>query len=210
MLLLLMFSFFTLAETKMLVPQSFSPIAIDVNPLRLPSQSPFKALEKKFDRGRTVEIGELKGWYAGRCFYVDTPSHAVATLLAADADPLTLTNGPAFSAPEYRHITPLVDTTASATKFDKGRIDVTTILKKSRPLNAFPIRQHDEMIVQGYRTRDLESRVYRLRKSEGYLILRLECAEVHYCSNYSGWISNRFLAYEGEAVAYCYYFKKVR
>jgi hypothetical protein len=189
---------------------SLNSIPIETNPLSLPSHTQYKALERKFTGGRTVEIGELKGWYTGRCFFADAPSRAVATLLAADSETFRNTNGPAFASAEYRHITPLVDTTAVATKFDSAPNDIAPVLKKSRALNAFPVRQNDEMVVQGYRTRELESRVYRLRKSGGYLTLKLECAEHSYCSNFSGWISNKFLAYEGEAVAYCYYFKKVR
>lgn len=210
--LLIVLSSLSFAETKLMVPMSIQRIPVEVNPLSMPTASQYKELQKKFDRGRTVEVEELKGTYSGRCFFFDSPSRAVATALVADTDHFTRTNGPAFKGADYRHITPLFDVYARATKFDaisaSDNDDNQRLLRSVRDLNAFPVRSNDELVVQGYRTTDLESRVYRLRKSDGYIVLKLECAEHDYCSNFSGWTSNKFLAYEGEPIAYCYYFRK--
>lgn len=202
------------AEVKMLVPQSLQRIPVTTNPLSLPASSQYRTLESKFGSAKAVLIDNLKGWYSGRCFFKDSPSKAVATLLVADQASASKVNGPAFSDAEYRHVTPLVDLSARADQFDAPtsslRTSVNNALSSSRELNAYPVQSNGAMVVAGHRTTKLESRVYRLRQEGRFTILKVECAENNYCTNFSGWGHNKFLEYEGQAVAYCYYFKKAK
>jgi hypothetical protein len=204
----------SLAENRMMVPESLQRIPVTTNPVSLPTNTQHQILAQKFSSGRSVVIEDLKGWYTGRCYYKDSPSTAVATLLVADQDPLLKTNGPAFNSSELRHLTPIVNTVGKPDKFDSldaaELASINAVLKTSRDLNAYPVRSNDELVVAGHRTTDLESRAYRFRKSGKFFLLKLECAENNYCTNFNGWTNNRFLAYEGEAVAYCYYFTRVK
>ncbi|RYZ75172.1 MAG: hypothetical protein EOP05_08495 [Proteobacteria bacterium] len=202
------------AENRMLVPQSLQRIPVTTNPLSLPASSQYQTLAKNFSNARGTRIEDLKGWYTGRCYFKDSPSKAVATLLISDQDSHTKTNGPAFQGSEYRHVTPFVNTDSKADKFDSldgpELSSIQLALKTARDLNAYPVNSNEELVITGHRTTDLESRAYRIRKAGKYFVLKLECAENNYCTNISSWTNNRFLAYEGEAVAYCYYFNKVR
>lgn len=202
------------AENRMLVPQSLQRIPVTTNPLSLPSNSQYQTLARNYSSARGARIEDVKGWYTGRCFFKDSPSTAIATLLIADQSTLTKTNGPAFQGSEYRHITPFVNTDGKSDKFDhldqQELKSIYLALTTARELNAYPVNSNEELLVTGHRTTDLESRAYRIRKSGKYFVLKLECAENNYCTNINAWTNNRFLAYEGEAVAYCYYFQKVR
>lgn len=201
------------AEIKMLIPQSLQPIPVTTNPLSLPANSQYLTLENKFSSAKALSIEELKGSYSGRCFFKDSPSKAVATLLVADTDSSSSSSGPAFRGAEYRHVTPLVETNGAADAFDtldsNKRSKVDRLLATSRELNAYPVRSNGELVVAGHRTEKLQSRVYRIRKSGKFNVLKLECAEPSYCSNLAHG-KNHFLAYEGEALAYCYYFQRVK
>ena len=213
-LALLIFSVTAQAEIRMMVTESFQRTPVDSDPTHIPSKTQYQVLEYKYEAAKGLEVKDVKGWYAGRCFFRDTPSHAVATLLAADNSSGLKTNGPLFQAPEYRHLTPIIDTIAVATSFDTLDTPKSSVIQKvlndTRELNAFPVRSNEELVISGHRTADLEARAYRVRKLGSTLFLKLECAEVSSCSNINKWASNNFLAYEGDPVAYCYYFKKVR
>lgn len=201
------------AENKLLVPQSLQTIPVTTNPLSLPSNTQYQTLARHFSSARGVAISDVQGWTSGRCYFKDSPSVAVPGLLISDAVPHAKTDGPVFNVSDFRHITPVVNVEAKADKFDeldaREIASINLALKTTRTANSYPVNSNDELVVAGHRTTDLESRSYRIRKHRKYLMLKLECAEHNYCTNINSWSNNRFLAYEGEAVAYCYYFKPV-
>ena len=201
------------AENKMLVPQSLQRIPVTTNPLSLPSKTQYQTLASHFSSARGLSLSDVNGWISGRCYFKDSPSQAVPTLLIADSTAHSKTDGPVFNDSDFRHITPIVNTEGKAEKFDElDAAELKSIrqaLPAARISNAFPVRSNEELVITGHRTTDLESRAYRLRKHGRFILLKLECAENSYCTNINSWTNNRFLAYEGEAVAYCYYFKPV-
>lgn len=202
------------AAIRMMVTQSFQRTPVDPDPTHLPNRTQYMILESKYESSKGLEAKDVNGWYSGRCFFRDTPSHAVASLLAADTSSGSSANGPLFRGGDDRHITPLIDTTSAATAYDVidagESATISKTLAASRELNAFPVRSNEELVIAGHRTADLEARAYRLRRSGRFLFLKLQCAETTYCTNLNAWTSNNFLAYEHDAVAYCYYFKKVK
>lgn len=201
---------------QLLLPASLQRQPVD--PLLDKGRTPEHVLQKQFTQARGLSIRELNGIYPGRCYYFDSPTTPVASVLVVgENDPARLGSvlGPAFNSGDYRMITPLVAREASPNLFDKPdaelRKKIMTAVRANQSANAYPVTSNDSLVVEGMRTGQLERRTYTLRKNAKYFLLRMTCAEDTYCLNYrDGGPTNRVLNRGGESNAICYYWNSVK
>ena len=206
---------------QLLLPGSLQRLPVD--PLVKSGKTPYQVLQNQFDHAQTVSIRDVDGWYAGRCYYFDSPTKPVAALLAGGgngAEQKAL--GPAFTSSDYKKIIPLVRPGSDPTSLDSmnapnqtetqtaTRKEIQKAVAKFADVNAYPVQSNNALVVEGLRTTELESRTYEIRKAKKFLILRMTCAEDTYCLNYyQGVPHNRVVAESGDSNVVCYYFKKL-
>src|SRR5687767_12074653 len=102
---------------QLLLPGSVQRLPVD--PKLKQGRTPFQDLQTRFDSARGVSVREIKGWYAGRCYFSDSPTKPIASTLVVEAKADSKAHGPAFAdSPEYRRIVPLVSPLAAPEYFD--------------------------------------------------------------------------------------------
>lgn len=161
--------------------------------------------------GESVPLRSVRGVYAGRCYYADHPMKPVAALAIATSDTKQAT-GPLSSA---RRLIPLVDRDAPPDRYDQMssrqyRAAIDLALSFSAEL-ALPVEQRRETFVVGLRTPDEDARLYRFRRDEKALYVRLECAEESVCLSANSNLGRQtVLAYEGQTIVQCHFFKRLK
>lgn len=192
---------------QLLLPGSLQHLPVD--PLIEKGRTPYAALHKRFTRATALSIRDLNREYPGRCYFFDSPTRPVASLLVAGAiDKKSL--GPAFDSDDYRRVTPLIDTDAKPSAFDRLtpeiRAKAQEVVERDGIHNAYPVANRGSLLIEGFRTVTYQKRTYELRRTDRYFVLRLKCNEDTYCLNYrDGGPTNRVLNNSGETNAVCYY-----
>lgn len=171
----------------------------------------FDQVVDAYRAGEGVPLRSVRGVYTGRCYYADHPMKPVAAIAVAATDDERAA-GPFGSA---LRLIPLVDREASPERYDKMdtrqyRSVVDLALSFSSEL-ALPVEQRRETFVVGLRTPDEDTRLYRFRRDKNALYVRLECAEDSVCLSASPSLGRQtVLAYEGQAIAQCHFFKRFK
>ncbi|MBK7893049.1 MAG: hypothetical protein IPJ84_19995 [Bdellovibrionales bacterium] len=76
---------------------------------------------------------------------------------------------------------------------------------------ALPVEVRRETFVVGLRTPEEDTRLYRFRRDEKALYIRLECAEDGVCLSANPGLGRQtVMAYEGQAIAQCQFFKRFK
>ena len=193
--------------TQLLLPGSVQHLPVE--PLVTRGRTPYATLQSQFDRAQTVSIHDLNGEYAGRCYFLDSPAKPIASLLVVGAiDKKSL--GPIFDSPDYRRVTPVIAPESAPSVFDEvkyqTRKQARKLVERDGIHNAYPVQNGGSLLIEGMRTAVFQKRLYRIRKSSRYTILRMTCDEDTYCLNYrDGVPTNRVLNHSGETNAVCYY-----
>jgi hypothetical protein len=206
---------FAQAELDLLRPRSLHRVNVD--PRTGAGQTYFELAQSSYRRGISFNPKTLAGVYVGRCYYADSPMKAVASLVVVTKDDAAV-HGPGTQ--DYSRIVPLVDRDSAADRFDSLKAqDLATIKGLAMGFSdelALPVESRRETLVVGLRTPEEDSRLYRFRRvkndSRGEeLHLRLECAEDQVCLSANSSLGRHtVLAFEGQAIAHCRYFKRVR
>lgn len=171
----------------------------------------FDQVVDAYRAGEGVPLRSIRGVYLGRCYYTDHPMKPVAALAIATMDG-EKTAGPLGAA---LRLIPLVDREASPDRYDKMdarqyRSVVDLALSFGSEL-ALPVEQRRETFVVGLRTPDEDARLYRFRRDEKALYVRLECAEDSVCLSANPALGRQtVMAYEGQAIAQCHFFKRFK
>lgn len=110
---------------------------------------------------------------------------------------------------------PLVDRVSEPDRYDKiSKKEIKAISNLALDFShelALPVESRRETYVVGLRTPDEDRRLYRFRRNEKALFLRLECAEDSVCLSANASLGRQtVLATEGESVAQCHYFKRFK
>ena len=161
--------------------------------------------------GEGVPLRSIRGVYAGRCYYADHPMKPVAALAVAAIDGEKAA-GPLGTAPR---LIPLADRESAPERYDKMdarqyRSVVDLALSFSSEL-ALPVEVRRETFVVGLRTPEEDTRLYRFRRDEKALYVRLECAEDSVCLSANPGLGRQtVMAYEGQAIAQCHFFKRFK
>jgi hypothetical protein len=200
--------FASLFALQLLLPESLQRLPVD--PLVVKGKTQFQILQKNFDRARDVSLREVTTDLPGRCFFLDSPTTPIASLLAVSHDGAA--QGPAFESDDYRRITPLISRAVNPSRFDRLphnlKRETAEAVKKFAMANAYPVSSNGSLIIEGLRTVEHQRRDYALRRFKNWVLLRLTCAEVSYCLNSrDGTLTNRVLANAEESPAVCYYWK---
>lgn len=170
-----------------------------------------KALEA-YRKSDSVPLKSASGIYVGRCYFSDHPMKPVASLVVIQTDQFAH-HGPLASG-EVRFI-PLVDRQSEADRYDRlSKHQIQSVYRLAEDFSdelALPVESRRETYVVGLRTPDEDSRLYRFRRSDKMLYLRLECAEDSVCLSANSNLGRQTVhAYEGEPIAQCQYFKRFR
>lgn len=189
---------------------------ISVDPRTGAGQTYFDLALEAYRRGASFDPGKVSGIYIGRCYYADSPMKPVASLVVISQDDQTL-HGPGTN--RYSRLVPLVDRESSANRYDKLQAkDLSQIKDLASDFSeelALPVESRRETYVVGLRTPDEDSRLYRFRRVnvDGHgseLHLRLECAEDQVCLSANSTLGRQtVLAFEGQPIAQCRYFKRI-
>ena len=192
---------------QLLLPGSIQRLPVD--PLVRNGVTPYHVLQKNFDRGQGAALREMRGSYPGRCYFFDSPTKPIASVLVVSNGD-TKMMGPAFAADDYKKITPLIEKNAAPNRFDKldheavRAIDIA--VKRESDANAYPVSSNNSLVIEGMRTVDYQLRNYAIRKAKRFFVLRMTCEEDNYCLNHrEGTLNNRVIAESGDSNVVCYY-----
>jgi len=172
----------------------------------------FDKVLESYRSAESISLKSASGVYVGRCYYTDHPMKPVASLVVVTKE-LGSRHGP-LANNEVRFI-PLVDRFAEPDRYDRiSKKEIKAIsnlaLEFSHEL-ALPVESRRETYVVGLRTPDEDSRLYRFRRNDNSLFLRLECAEDSVCLSANANLGRQTVhAYEGEPIAHCHYFKRFK
>jgi hypothetical protein len=195
------------AKLDLLRPRPIHRISVD--PRTGTGQTYFDLAMEAYRRGTSFDPDKVSGVYIGRCYYADSPMKPVASLVVVTQDDETL-HGPGAS--RYPRLVPLVDRESAADRYDNLK-DLNHILSLASEFSeelALPVESRRETYVVGLRTPDEDSRLYRFRRVDSELHLRLECAEDQVCLSPNPTLGRQtVLAFEGQPIAQCRYFKRV-
>lgn len=172
----------------------------------------FDKVLESYRSAESVSLKSASGVYVGRCYYTDHPMKPVASLVVVTKEPGSR-HGP-LAHDEVRLI-PLVDRVSEPDRYDGiSRKEIKAISNLALDFShelALPVESRRETYVVGLRTPDEDSRLYRFRRNENALFLRLECAEDSVCLSANSSLGRQTVhAYEGEPIAQCHYFKRFK
>lgn len=200
----------TFGALDLLRPRTLHRISVD--PRTGAGITYFDKVLESYRSAESISLKSASGVYVGRCYYTDHPMKPVASLVVVTKE-LGSRHGP-LANDEVRFI-PLVDRFAEPDRYDRiSKKEIKAISNLALDFShelALPVESRRETYVVGLRTPDEDSRLYRFRRNDNSLFLRLECAEDSVCLNANANLGRQTVhAYEGEPIAQCHYFKRFK
>ena len=191
------------------VSQSILGDEADVGPIEVGAHGTYyDKLEAYFNEAQMPEISDIRGWYAGRCFFKHEPNEPIGGLSVLlekeiplgdqkDRGPL-FPNVPATKVERKLH---LLEDRSSPSTFDERGLEWEFEVERLSEIsysNLSEIACHEESLANEYKNQTR----YSIRQMNGYLFSK---ATFLSDATYDGYPYQA-----GETSAYCYYFKKVR
>ncbi|MFC1521204.1 hypothetical protein ACFL6Y_02220 [Elusimicrobiota bacterium] len=159
----------------------------------------FSQLKGMYEKGSLPTTKELKGWFAGRCYWGNYPDRAAGGILMGVRKKRTKQNGPLFPPYEFKLMT-FYDTSDNPDIYD----NMTDKDKCEMAEMADPLFSGHELVKEidaSLMTRSLDPEAiaeFRVRKYEDYFVeIGIALKDVQGIKT-------------GEIFMACYYFKKVR
>jgi hypothetical protein len=202
------------ADFETLTPSSLGRSPLDF--LGRPATS-IELIEREWKNASSFSEISIQGWYEGRCYFRDRPNQPVATLLVVSRQKPGA-HGNLKGLQDRKSILQIIGREVAPDRFSHlgrttmGRIE--RLAQREQKLSTFAYQASGTdagLIVDFLRTDQREAFQLNLRRAPAHIFTQTSCTEQAFCMNSNpNHGANRVVAVEGDATAYCYYFRRLK